>query len=71
MVTGSPLSSWNATFTLMTARDNGVPPYSMSASSVSFVNSGNLGFRLAAISSGVCLPNPAFAASSRARLNSL
>ena len=32
-------------FTLMTARESGVPPYSMSVSSASLVKSGNFGFR--------------------------
>jgi hypothetical protein len=53
---------------LITARDSGVPPYSISGSSSSFVNTGNFGFRPAAIASGVCFPRPAFAASSSARL---
>src|SRR5713101_4370923 len=44
-------NSWNATFTLITARDHGVPPYSMSVSSSSFVKTGNFGLSPAAISS--------------------
>jgi hypothetical protein len=33
---------------LITARDNGVPPHSMSVSSSSFVKTGNVGFSPAA-----------------------
>src|SRR5439155_12645846 len=62
-------SSWNATFTLITARDSGVPPYSMSVSSSSFVKTGNFGFNSAAISSAVFFPISVFAASTSARLN--
>src|SRR4030095_11719422 len=37
VVTGSPFNSWYATFRLMSARDFGVPPYSRSFNSSSFM----------------------------------
>ena len=62
-------NSWNAMFTLITARDSGVPPYSRSVSSSSVVKTGNFGLSPAAISSAVFCPMPVFAASTSARLN--
>src|SRR6266540_7301927 len=62
-------NSWNAMFTLITARDSGVPPYSRSVSSSSFVKMENFCLSSAATSSAVFCPMPVFAASTSARLN--
>ncbi len=61
VVTGSPFSSWNATFRLMSARDFGVPPYSRSFRSSSFRKTANFEFFSSSASacSGVSLRDKA------------